>query len=242
MLKLAVGVAAFVILVGCAAVDSRVSRESSAHPSAATSFNEQPVPTATCSAVDDTSTPEAFDRSIRDYVECARRAWSPALEAIGRRAPEPAVFLEAKDAPSACAGMLQEEEAGMFCNDDGSLVFSDDLRAMADDWDLTVPRIIFHEYGHAVQQELGMVLDTPPGDPTRRLELKATCWSAMLLRTLEGLQVTDDVREDLATEVASITDADHGTAESRRRWTLIGFDAVTIGECDTSRAADALVA
>lgn len=240
MFRLAVALAATTLLTGCGAVTSPPGGP--APTSGHVSLNDLPVPANVCTAVDDTSTVATFRSSLIDYVECARQSWTPALEAIGRQAPDPAVFVETTDAPSACTGELTDDEAGLYCRLDGSLIFSDDLRWMADDWDLTAARVVFHEYAHAVQHELGMVLDTSPGTSTRRIELQATCWSAMLLRTLEGLQVTDEVRQDLADDVGSVGDADHGTSESRRRWTLIGFDATSMAACDTSKAPDDHVA
>lgn len=205
-------------------------------------LNEQPVPAGLCPVFDDTSTPAAFRESLRDYVDCARESWAPLLEAVGRKAPEPAVYLEAADWASYCTGGLGDEDAGMFCIADGSLVFADALQTVAGDSDLAAPSIVFHEYAHAVQQELGLALDTPPGDPTRRIELQASCWSAMLMRTLAGLEVSEEVRTALVEDAAAGSDSDHGTSESLRRWTLVGFDATTIGECDTSRAPESAVA
>nr|WP_300145291.1 hypothetical protein [Propionicimonas sp.] len=239
MFRLAVALAASTLVAGCGVA---IPQFGGPVPTPGhVSLNDLPVPAYVCAAVDDTSTVATFRSSLIDYVECARQSWTPALQAIGRRAPDPAVFVEATDAPSACTGLLTDDEVGMYCRLDGSLVFSDDLRWMADDGDLIAARVAFHEYAHAVQHELGMVLDAPSGSSTRRIELQATCWSAMLLRTLDGLQVTDEVRQYLADDVGSVGDADHGTSESRRRWTLIGFDATSMAACDTSKAPESHV-
>lgn len=205
-------------------------------------LNEQPVPEGRCPVFDDTSTPAGFRESLRDYVDCARESWAPLLNAVGRKAPEPGVYLEATDWASDCTGALGDDDAGMFCIADGTLVFSNDLQTIADDSDLAAPSVAFHEYAHAVQQELGMVMDTPPGDPTRRIELQASCWSAILMRTLVGLEMTEEVRTSLAEDAASGSDSDHGTPESLHRWTLIGLSATTVGECDTSRAPESEIA
>ncbi|MDQ7993620.1 MAG: hypothetical protein AAGC63_11205 [Propionicimonas sp.] len=224
-------VSLLVVLAGCSA-------GTAAAPSAGDDpLGGQPAPRMTCHQFDDLSTPLAFHRSVAGYVECARRMWQAPLQKVGVEAPAPEVFTVGVEEGGACIANLPDNAAGLFCSDDGSLVFAADLIELAGYSGLTTPQVVFHEYAHAVQHAVGIDLDDDTELARRRVELQATCWSAMMLQNLNGLEVDDETRQALAAEVGSATSGEHGTGESRSKWALVGLDATTIGQCDTAAVA-----
>ena len=118
--------------------------------------------------------------------------------------------------------------------------------------------VLAHEYGHHIQQELGIeqkVRDDSQSNPddanelSVRLELQADCFAGLWGRGAfdEGIVEDGDLDEGLTAAAAVGDDRiqeqtqgrvdpesfTHGTSEQRQKWFRKGFDSGDIQQCDT---------
>jgi uncharacterized protein len=105
--------------------------------------------------------------------------------------------------------------------------------------DFGVAYVVAHEYGHNVQQELGLFSNRNAGQTAEPFELQADClagsWGNSVYR--QGLLEPGDVQEAINTALA-VGDFDvhnaqhHGTPEQRRDAWLLGFDRGDPSACE----------
>ena len=119
--------------------------------------------------------------------------------------------------------------------------------------------VIAHEYGHHVQNLLGIMAEVQPpsrpdpgeaNDLSVRLELQADCLAGVWAHSAyeENQLEEGDLEEGLTAAAAAVGDDriqeratgridpesfTHGTSEQRREWFLRGFEEGTIAACDT---------
>lgn len=127
--------------------------------------------------------------------------------------------------------------------------------------------VVAHEYGHAVQDQLGL-LNAAQQDPKGpesggvRTELMADCFAGMWAQhasttkdaagtTLIKPLTEDQIRDALSAASAVGDDRimkrttgrvrpenfTHGTSEQRQRWFLTGYQATSINQCNTLRTS-----
>ena len=102
--------------------------------------------------------------------------------------------------------------------------------------DFGVAEVVAHEYGHNVQQELG--IETADGTPVKPQELQADCMAGLWANSAyrRGLVEQGDLEEALATALAvgDFEYADpqhHGTPEERRTAWLAGYESGAPSTC-----------
>jgi predicted metalloprotease len=159
-------------------------------------------------------------------------------------------------AQSACGPL--DESAAAYCPGDDTIYiserFADAIYAGALDralpgssqgyggtvGDFSVAYIVAHEYGHQVQDELGVYDRYGDQVPTMAFELQADCFAGVWARSAddEGRLEAGDVEEalDAALAVGDFDTANpghHGTPEQRREAWGTGFEAGDPGACST---------
>lgn len=218
---------------------------------------------------DDTCRVIGTVNSVQDY-------WTDALPAdVQRQYQSAKTVLYSGQTQSAC-GTASNATGPFYCPSDQQVYidasFFDDLttRYGADDGALAQEYVVAHEYGHRVQDLLG-ILDrgqadrsTGPQSAGVRIELMADCLAGVwannatttedvngqtLLKPLTQSDITsalsaaaavgdDRIQENLGGGTVNAETWTHGSAESRQKWFLTGYESGTINSCDTFATND----
>ncbi len=218
---------------------------------------------------DDTCRVIGTVNSVQDY-------WTDALPADVQRQYQAAkTVLYSGQTQSAC-GTASNATGPFYCPSDQQVYidasFFDELtsRYGADDGALAQEYVVAHEYGHRVQDLLG-ILDrgqadrsTGPQSAGVRIELMADClagaWAnnasttedangQTLLKPLTQTDIEsalsaaaavgdDRIQENLGSGTVDAESWTHGSAESRQKWFLTGYESGTINSCDTFATND----
>ncbi len=205
--------------------------------------------------------------SVQDY-------WTEALPAdVGRQYRKAQTVIYRGATQSAC-GTASNQTGPFYCPSDERVYidasFFDLLtsRFGADDGALAQEYVVAHEYGHHVQQVLGILGRSREGSGAEgggvRVELMADCLAGVWADHASSTEDADgrpllepltdaDVRSALSAAAAvgddtiqrsagATVDPDtwtHGSSEQRQRWFLQGYRAGDANQCDTF-ATDAL--
>jgi uncharacterized protein len=209
----------------------------------------------------DSPQPETIDQLLTAVTEDLDAYWTQVLQASGL--PEPSVSYTwipaGQRAASACgdeSGTLGDDAAAYCPSDDTiyiSQTFASEIyRGSLDQalpgssqgygrtiGDFSVAYIVAHEYGHQIQDELGLFSRFGDQLPAMAFELQADCyagtWAASTDR--EHRLEEGDVQEALDAALA-VGDFDaasprhHGTPEERQAAWMQGFEAGDPSACD----------
>jgi uncharacterized protein len=200
----------------------------------------------------------AVVNSVQDY-------WSSELPSLGARYSDaPTVLYD--DAISTGCGLATTVIGPFYCPNDKrvylDLSFFDDMRTQlgAQGGAFAQAYVIAHEYGHHVQDLLGVLARV--GDPTQgatgtsvRLELQADCYAGVWAHHAQDSKIIEnvtpaDISDALnaaaavgddriqSAETGSVTPDSftHGTSEQRDRWFSRGYANGEPSDCDTFSA------
>ncbi len=213
------------------------------------------------SAYDDGSHPQDMEQLLTTVTKDVDGYWTKQFAAAGL--PEPRVTYDwipaGQTAASACgdgSGTLGDSAAA-YCQQDDTIYISQAFATEIYDGaldqqlpgssqgygktagDFAVAYIVAHEYGHQIQDELGLFQKYGDQVPTMNFELQADCYAGSWAKYAqqEGHLDSGDPQEalDAALAVGDFDDSSpqhHGTPEQRADAWHTGFDAGDPSACN----------
>jgi uncharacterized protein len=204
-------------------------------------------------------------------VNSVQAYWATALPKYGKRYSQAATVIYSGSTPSAC-GTASNDVGPFYCPLDKKVYidvsFFEELRTRfgGSDGALAQEYVVAHEYGHHIQDILGL-LDRAQQDPqgatsgSVRTELMADCLAGVWANHASTTQDADGVtflqpltRSDIASALsaASAVGDDsiqkklqgqvneetwtHGSSAERERWFTTGYQTGELSKCDTFAA------
>ncbi|HET7169102.1 MAG TPA: neutral zinc metallopeptidase [Candidatus Limnocylindrales bacterium] len=201
------------------------------------------------------------DQQLAYIVNDIQTFWASTFKAAGRDYPETKLVLFEGGTSSSC-GPASAATGPFYCPADQKvyldLGFFDELRSRfgAQGGDFAMAYVVAHEFGHHVQNALGIaerVQQTSQQDPSQqnalsvRMELQADClagvWSHAAATDLqpgdidEALSAASAVGDDrIQQSTSGRVDPEswtHGSAEQRVAWFTKGYQSGSSDDCDT---------
>jgi uncharacterized protein len=226
------------------------------HTTTARSAGDTPAPAAQQDLVLG-SQPQDMSQFLTAVTKDVDSYWTGVFKDAGR--PEPRVsyaWIPSGQAASSGCGD-QGETAAAYCPADDTIYISEDFATGIYDGtldqslpgsaqgygstngDFAVAYIIAHEYGHEIQDELGLYQKYGNQLPTMAFELQADCYAGTWAKSAADAGRLDqgDVQEALDTTLAvgdfSSDAGHHGTPEQRADAWNTGFHGSSPSSCDT---------
>ncbi len=190
-------------------------------------------------------------------MNCLNDEWRPKVEAAGYSYTEPGlvVFDSPVDTPCGNASPEDGRTLAFYCPGD-SVMYADvpQMRRFFDNIDVAYAIVIGHEFGHHVQEEVGVLqayddltYDNFGGrlELNRRVELQASCMGGLFLGAVADSFPMDDKRlrqlqqvaGSFGDEPAGTGDSrDHGSGVSNREWIFTGYADNNTDVCNTFTA------
>jgi predicted metalloprotease len=211
----------------------------------------------------DSTTLKAY---FNEFTVCLMRAWDPTLREAGFYAVRPVVNVYSSDIETPCGRITTQNAA--FCSVNEQMYYATDLPrilpAEVREERMVIETIIAHEFGHAVQNRIGVL---PSGQAwqnhytsqqdqasanqmSRWMELQADCFAGEFLKSIQrSINLTQEEADAVALMFYSIGDdvlsgdpnydGNHGHGQNRVNWLAQGFNQQHLGVCNAFVASSA---
>ena len=206
----------------------------------------------------------AFSHESCNALASLNHTWQPIMQQAGVQFAAPTLVFYSQSGSSGC-GAAQSAMGPFYCPTDQGIYIDTDFytemdRQMGAGGDFARAYVMAHEYGHHIQNELGLsdkVRQAQQSDPTHanqlsvKLELQADCfagvWAARNRDRLEpgdmeeGMRAAHQIGDDTLMKAAGRRPVEaaftHGSSAQRMAWLRKGMDTGNPDACDTFAGA-----
>ncbi len=200
------------------------------------------------------------DCRVVGFVDSVQKYWSDEFNRRGLAAYSPATTVIFTGYTEAACGTASTATGPFYCPSDQKVYldisFFDELQSQfgAQGGPFAEGYVIAHEYGHHVQDELGLLQQSSSNRASVRVELQADClagvWAkhaadtgymtaptdAEIAQAVDAAASVGDDRIQQQTQGRVTPDSfTHGTSAQRQQWFKTGYTSGDMDRCDTSR-------
>ncbi|RZT28470.1 hypothetical protein EV649_2247 [Kribbella sp. VKM Ac-2569] len=213
------------------------------------------VPAVACELLDVAlRSQKAVQQYMSAILGCLQRAWKPVVARAGVKFRPSVVYAINQGSRTAC-GTFGKESEGYYCPADSGIYLDWDELVEDAEYDHVEAQVYLqftmaHEFGHHVQELVGIstyyddrwgeVTGAARLEPSRRLELQASCFGSAFLGANQATLKIFDERLRYYQWYAYFGDddpprhtPDHGSRRSSTAWAVDGFADKAPAACNT---------
>ncbi len=200
---------------------------------------------------------KAVQQYMNAILGCLQRAWKPVVARAGVKFWPAAVYAINQGSKTAC-GTFGKQSEGYYCPADSGIYLDWDELVEDEEYSHVEAQVYLeftmaHEFGHHVQQLVGIstyyddrwgeITGAAVLEPSRRLELQASCFGAAFFGANQtSLDLYGDRFSSYLWAASSGDDPaspprDHGSRESGSAWAAAAFKAKSPAACNTWSAS-----